>query len=278
LTGGDGYFRISVSADLGRDWKSGADVVVIRKDFPMGHSAPPSLSQIRISDMPIFSPFDARGHVRSVCDIKEGELAELSEVQREALMALLKASIETEQADAAFIEAQKAIRAAANKHTRMIAEYAEVAPARTFRDEWRATVAKLPPLRVDPKLLKAAAATTKKVEEANAALQAAVAAEVPVKKARDAARIAFGYALSTWTSVDPRPRTTADLVRENSRREIEHKMALVAQGLSPDYIEGSQSTVGPAHIDRVKAGGRGRTANFGYNRNALRGAKIPSQR
>ena len=94
---------------------------------------------------------------------------------------------------------------------------------------------------------------------------------------------AFTDLLREWSKNDGRPKTTADLVKERAATETNIKLENLKNGLPADYVEHAASTVGDSHLDRFKSGqGKGGSANFGYNRNAMRGAvlqpKVPSER
>ncbi|SRR6266851_6496706 len=116
--------------------------------------------------------------------------------------------------------------------------------------------------------------TEKAVNDAEIAWQAA---QRRVYAAREALRVAADKMSRAVMAFQFGPKlTVADLVRENSRREIARKMAVLRGEIEPDVIE----TPRPAsHLDAVMQSGKGGSANFGYRRAApgLR-HKLPSEK
>jgi hypothetical protein len=215
--------------------------------------------------------FDKQAGVRK--DISDSEIVKLTPEQQAAYVALVAALMDTEEADAALIASEKATRAAVTALKKKMEEYEALVPKRTFFDEWKRTVAKMPEPEPDPEATKKIKAKLKEVEKANAALEQCRAAEFPVRKLRAEKRQAFADALKHWSAVDGTPKTVGDLVKENAKREGERKLAALRGELDEDTRPAS--TVGPSHLDRVKAGGgRGHSANYGYNRNSLRSAQL----
>jgi hypothetical protein len=186
------------------------------------------------------NPFDQHGNIRR--DLDEREILTLPEAQRDPLFALLNAMITTEEADQAFVDAEKATRA----------------------EEWRETVAKLPPISIDAEVIKKADAAIKEVEIANMILEQHRAEEVKAKARREEKRGAFAIALNAWSAVDGRPKTTADLVREGSKCEIERKMRVLSGEISETVV---QPLNHQHQIDRVLSGGaHGSSADLGHRR------------
>jgi hypothetical protein len=105
--------------------------------------------------------------------------------------------------------------------------------------------------------------TAEAVSVAETALQTArdrvIAARAIVKITRETQ----GDALMAWfTGVPNRPRTTADLVRENIRRETERKLAIARGEIEPETVAAVRY---PSPIDEVLASGR-RGGNVNVNR------------
>ncbi|SDI55249.1 MULTISPECIES: hypothetical protein [Bradyrhizobium] len=224
------------------------------------------------------SIFDAQGLPRR--DLDEKSIAKLSKPQQKALFAVQSTYLASDEAEVEFIATEKATRSAAQDLKKRMAEYEAVVPRRTFYDEWKVTVAKQPERTISSEKQAQIEAALQAVDHANVALEQRRAAEFPAKQRRKEARQAFANALRDWSLVDGRPKSVSDLVKENAKRESDRKLALIAAGLPPDH-DAVQSSVGDSHLDRVKAsGGRGHSANFGYNRNSMRGATVkpPSQR
>jgi hypothetical protein len=130
----------------------------------------------------------------------------------------------------------------------------------------------------DPAVMKKIASATKVIAAARTHLDTCIAAVNPARQARAQKRAIFADRLREWSKVDGSPKSVGDLIKERSRVEAEQKMANVAAGLDPNYVEHMASAVGNSHLDRFKAGqGKGGSANFGYNRNSLRGAQLPTK-
>jgi hypothetical protein len=216
-------------------------------------------------------------------DIDENEIAKLSQEQQTAYFNVISSFTETTEADAAFVECEKAKRRAITDLKKKMDAHENSAPKRSFYDEWKKVVAKIPEPAPDPEVAKKVAASLRAVEKANDHLEACELAEKAARTVRNEKRQVFALAVMAWSRVDGCPKSTADLIR--ARSETERKIALenIANGLPPDFAVAQASTVGDSHIDRFKAGqGKGHSANFGYNRNAMRGAivgqpKVPSE-
>jgi hypothetical protein len=224
--------------------------------------------------------FDQYGGIRN--DLDENEIAKCNLVQKDALMALLTAWADTQAEDTACLEVDKAARKAETALDKARKAYEVAQPVRTFHDEWKRTVAKIPEPEPepDPEVTKKIAAALKNVEKAEKHLAACHAAECPAKQLRKQKRAAFTEKLFIWATMDGAPKSVGNLIKERSKREAEIKMANIAKGLPHDYAVAQASTVGDSHLDRFKAGqGKGHSADQGYGRNAMRGAtiKLPTQ-
>jgi hypothetical protein len=208
-------------------------------------------------------------------DIPEAEIAKLSKEQSDAFFAVMTSYSDTTEADAALIECEKATRRAITDLKRKMDLHEKIVPARTFYDEWKRTIAKLPEPEPDPEITKKLAASIKSVEKTNGLIETCQRNEELGRQARIAKRQAFANALKIWSGLDGTPRTTADLIR--ARVETERKIAMenIAAGLPADYAVARTSTVGNSHLDRVRAGAaKGGSADRGYNMNRMRGAQL----
>jgi hypothetical protein len=208
------------------------------------------------------SVFDQYGKVRR--DLDEHEIATMPVVKRNALMTMIDAAIKSEDADQASVEAESATRAAARNVASKLDAHRKLTPARSFHDEWRETVAKFPPVPVDPATTGSAAAAALDVELANAVLETCRAAAFLTQRTRNDCRQVFATAAAAWSLVDGSPKTTAELVRENVKRETEHKLAILSGKVTPDVVEPVRRL---SQLDSVlSSGARGSSANFGYRR------------
>jgi hypothetical protein len=215
-------------------------------------------------------------------DIPEGEIAKLSKEQQAAFFAVMTSFSDTTEAEAAFIEREKAKRRAMSDLKKKMEAHEKITPARTFYDEWKRSVAKMPEPAPDPEIAKKLAASLKSIEKAHAHLEQCERDEVTAKQVRKEKRQAFATALMIWSRLDGSPKSTADLVRARSETERRIAMDNVAAGFPPDYAVAQASTVGDSHLDRVRSGaGKGGSVNRGWNMNRMRGAtlapKVPSE-
>lgn len=223
--------------------------------------------------------YDARGLPR--VDIPDAEIAKLSEKQKPVFFAVIASYSDATEAEAANNAAQSATRKAVTALDRSRKQYEGAQPKRTFHDEWRETVAKLPAKPVSDATKKAIATALAEVEKAEKHLAECHRAGHAAKQNEKDKRAAFANAVIAWSHVDGCAHNTADLVRARSAAESKIALENIARGLPPDYAVEQASTVGNSHLDRFKAGqGKGGSANFGYHRNAMRGAvvKVPSER
>ena len=219
-------------------------------------------------------------------DIPDTAIAKLDKAaQLPAFMQVMTAYPDTLDADAAFIVAEKAKRAAISNLKRLMDAHEKIAPKRTFYDEWKKTVAKIPEPAPDPEIAKRVAASLKTIDKANAALEQSELDLREARKAREDKRKAFALAIMAWSRVDGKPHSVGDLIKARSATERKIAMDNIAAGLPPDHAVAEASTIGNSHWDRFRAGqGKvaGHSANLGYHRNALRGAnispKLPSDR
>jgi hypothetical protein len=224
--------------------------------------------------------FDQLGNVRA--DLDEKEIAKLSDEQKPALFAVLSAFADTNAADAACIEVEKAVRKGETALGKARQAYEAALPKWTFHDEWKVTVAKLPRPEPDPAVMKRVKAALKAVTAAEEHLEACRVALIPAKALRQEKRKAFTVALNIWATMDGQPKNVGDLIKERSRVERKIAMDNIGAGLPPGYAVDQASTVGDSHLDRFKAGGgRGHSADHGYHQNKMRGAtlrpKLPSE-
>jgi hypothetical protein len=214
-------------------------------------------------------------------DIPESEIAKLSKEQSAAFFSVISTYSDTNEADNSAIASEKAKRAAISDLKRRMVAHETIIPPRTFYDEWKRTVAKMPEPEISADTKKKLAASLKGIERAHAYLAECESAEVVAKQVRKEKRQAFAVALMAWARVDGSPKTTADLVRARAKTEAAQQLANIAAGLDPNHAAHLQATVGDSHLDRFKAGqGGGHSVNQGYGRNKMRGAtvKVPSER
>jgi len=207
-------------------------------------------------------------------DIPDAEIAKLDKAgQLPAFMGIMKAYPDTLDSDAAYVVAEKAKRKAISDLKRLMYAHEKITPPRTFYDEWKKTVAKIPEPAPDPEVTKKVAASLKTIEKANAHLEQCELDLREARKVREEKRKAFALALMAWSRVDGKPKSVGDLIKARSATERKIAMENIAAGLPPDHAV----AVGPSHLDRFRAGqGKvaGHSANFGYHRNALRGANV----
>jgi hypothetical protein len=206
--------------------------------------------------------FDQYGKVRR--DIDENEIADLPAATRDALMAVLDAAIKSEDADQEAIAAESAMRCAARNVADKLTVHRGLAPIRSFHDEWRETVAKLPPKPVDRGMTEAAAAAAQEVERANVLLDECRSDAYRLQRNRLSCRQAFADAAAAWSLVAGTPKTTADLVRANVQRETVHQLGILNGTIVPAAVV---CNVPPSQLDSVlRSGSRGSSANLGYRR------------
>jgi hypothetical protein len=214
-------------------------------------------------------------------DIPDSELDKLDKrVQLPRFLEVMKTWPDSVDADAALIVAEKEKRAAIADLARRQALHQQIVPARTFYDEWKRTVAKQPEPEQDQEITRRLEKSAKGIEAARLRVEQAEPEITVAKHRRNEKRLAFGAALRAWAEVDGSPKSVGDLVKERAMTETKQKLANIANGLPPDYAEQLQSSVGPSHLDRVKAnGGAGHRGdcNYGHNRNAMRGAQLQRQ-
>lgn len=140
--------------------------------------------------------------------------------------------------------------------------------------------AHLPEPEPDPAIAKKIAASIKAMEAAHDHLAKCEIAETEAMNVRKDKRQAFANALKEWSAVDGRPKSVGDLVKARAATEAAQTLENIKNGLPPDYAVAQASTVGDSHLDRFRAnsGGKGQvhanSVNHGYNRNAMRGAKL----
>jgi hypothetical protein len=223
--------------------------------------------------------FDQHGRVRH--DIDQREIEKLSPVQRDALLAMIDTALKAEAAEDGFRDAEVATGAAGRDAALKTTAFNQAVPQRTFLQEHRAAIRArqgLPPEEavIEPKVLKRAEAAAKAADAANATLEKCRADEITAKGYRGECRLAFATKAKVWSTVDGAPKTTADLVRINSKAEIERKRAVADGRLPPDAVD---PVYHQEQIDRVMAGGaRGSSADLGYRRQPGRLPKLPSER
>jgi predicted transcriptional regulator len=114
----------------------------------------------------------------------------------------------------------------------------------------------------------------KNLDDAATALQTARERVAAARSNLVVKRKAQADAIMNWMAEFPnRFRTTADLVRDNSRREIERKMAVLRGEIAEEIVEPIRP---PSHLDAVlMSGGRGGSCDYGFRRPR---ARLPSQR
>jgi hypothetical protein len=222
--------------------------------------------------------FDQFGNLSK--NLGEAEIGKCSLEQQAILFPLLEAWTETQAADEYCVQVEADKRKAETALAKAERVLETITPKWTAHQEWQVTVAKMPRPEPDPTVTKKINSATKVVVAARTHLDTCIAAVNPAKQARDEKRAIFADLLRKWSQVDGSAKSVGELIKERARVEAEQKMANVAKGLPPDYVEHMASTVGNSHLDRFKAGqGKGGSANFGYSRNSMRGAtiKLPSQ-
>jgi hypothetical protein len=224
------------------------------------------------------SIFDTHGLPRR--DVSESEIALMSKPQQNAFFVLAETYVASEDGERDFIDAQKTKRRTASALKKLMDDHEKIIPARTFYDEWKKVVAHLPEPEPDPAIADRIAASLKAVEAAYKCLAQCEIAETKAMQVRKEKRQAFVKALKEWSAVDGRPKSVGDLLKARAEIEAQQKLANIAAGLPPDYVEQRQSTVGPSHLDHFKANTGGKdqvhanSANHGYHRNSMRGAAV----
>lgn len=226
-----------------------------------------------------FNIFDQFGGVSN--NLSEAEIAKCSPDQQAVLFPLLEAWADTQAEDQRCNEVEANRRKAQTTLDRAEKVLQFVTPVWTAHMEWERTIKKMPTPEPDPAVVKKVKAAQKARDGAEEYLAACIAEIRPAQALRDQKRKAFTERLREWTAIDGRAKDVGDLVRERVKTETKQKLANIANGLPPDYAMEAQSSVGPSHLDRVKAsGGAGHRGNInvGHNRNAMRGAQLPSER
>jgi hypothetical protein len=213
-------------------------------------------------------------------DIPDSEIAKLSGEQKSVFFAVMSSWSDATEAEAANNAAQSATRRAATALDKSRKKYEDAQPKRTFHDEWRETVARLPAKPVSDAAKKAIAAALVEVEKAEKHLAECHRTGYAAKQDEKDKRAAFAKNVIAWSAMDGIPKNVGDLIKARSATERKIAMDNIAKGL-PDYAVQAASTVGDSHLDRFKAGqAKGGSANYGYHLNRMRGAtvKVPSER
>ena len=215
-------------------------------------------------------------------NLDPSEIAKCSKSQQKILFALLASLDVAEKAEGLHYEDVKTTRRAVTALDRSRKAYEKAMPVRTFHDEWRETVAKMPPKVVTKETKKLIADALVEVDKAEAALAECQRAEIASNATEKDKRGTFAKALIAWSAVDGIAKNVGDLVKARGETDRRIAMENIAAGLPADYSVAQASTVGPSQLDRTKAAsGRGHSANYGHNRNEMRGAtlkpKLPSE-
>src|SRR5258707_619113 len=100
-------------------------------------------------------------------DIPDDIIAKLSPEQYVAFFAVMSSFTDTTEMDAAFITAEKKKRAAITNLKKLMDAHEKITPPRSFYDEWKRTVAKIPDPEPDPEIAKKVAASLKTIDKAN---------------------------------------------------------------------------------------------------------------
>lgn len=220
------------------------------------------------------SIFDQFGNVSN--SLEEEEIAKCTPEQTAVLFPLLAAWADTQEEDRRCLDVEANRRKAQTALDRAEKVLQSVTPVRTFHQEWLVTVAGQPEPEVDAAVVKKVKAATKVRDAAQEYLAQCISEVLPAQKVRDEKRRAFTDLLRAWSRVDGRAHNVGDLVKQRAATETRQKLENLKNGMPVDYVEHAASSVGPSHLDRFRSGqGKGGSANYGYNRNALRGAVIP---
>jgi hypothetical protein len=218
--------------------------------------------------------FDAYGRVSNT--LSETEIAKCSPEQQAILFPLLAAWSDTQDEDVRCLEVEANRRKAQTALDRAERVLISVTPVWGAHDEWLRTVKRMPMPAPDPAVTKKVNAAQKLKDAAEEYLGQCISEVRPAQAVRDAKRRAFATLLKTWAG--SQPKTVGDLVKERIATETAQKMANIAAGLDPNYVEHAASTVGPSHLDHLRAGmGRGGSADYGHNLNKMRGAQLKVQ-
>jgi hypothetical protein len=222
-------------------------------------------------------PFDSLGRITAPAP---EIVAKLPAEKKARLLAMIKANIEANEAEAAQTQTEKDLYAAVADAQRARTAYDKLRPQITHVDALRAVIAAragrpLPPVKIDPRAEPAAAAADEAEALVSKLRQDLETAKLVLKNRR----ATLSEKIMAWQGVQPK-RDAAWLVRENSKAEIARKRARIEQGLSPE--EAVAEHVYVEAIDRVMAGGRG-NVNVNWRRppGSWRGdpaRKLPSQR
>jgi hypothetical protein len=217
---------------------------------------------------------DALGRVRR--DLDPLEIAKCSPMQKEKLFDMLGSLEIAEQSETVHYTCKKNTSKAETALGRSRKAFEAVSPKRTFHDEWRETVAKLPPVPVSDETKQAVADALVVIEQCEQHLASCQSAELAAKKDEHDKRATYARAAIEFSKWDGIAKDVASLVRARSATERRIAMANLEAGLPVDHGTGPVDTTGPSHLDRFRKGmGKGSSANRGYNMNRMRGATVP---
>jgi hypothetical protein len=201
--------------------------------------------------------FGATGQILE--DIDPAEVEKLDPPVRETLLTLLDSAAKMASADKAFVDAGKAVSVAARDMNLKQDACLRIVPQRTFHDEWREQVAKLPPKPIDRATQKRALEAAEAADEAAALHQKALTDEIMAKNWRTVCRKDYETALRAWAAIAPGPKTTADLMRANVAAETARKHAILRGEIKPDPKP--KERVHLNAIDVALSAGKGRGSN-----------------
>jgi hypothetical protein len=221
-------------------------------------------------------PFDSMGKITAPAP---EIVAKLPAEKKARLMAILKANIEANEAEDGMRETEKNLFAAVANAQRAKAEFDRLTPRPTHASELRRVIAAragrpLPPAKVDPNA-EAAAIAADEAEALSVKLRGDLEVAKLVLKNK---RGTLAEKIMAWQGLQPK-RDTAWLVRENSKRETERKLARIAKGLPPDDVPDEPVRV--EAIDQIYSRHDGSVnINWRRPRGSWRGApapKVPSE-
>jgi hypothetical protein len=218
---------------------------------PVKRTAPPA-SPGKIAAEVECVPFDQFGKI--IAPAPE-IVAKLVPEKKARLLAMIAASLEADEAEAAQTKNQKDLYAAVAEAQRLGAAYQKLMPVPDRVSELRKVIAAragnpLPPPEPHPDA-EAAALAADEAERLVSLLRADLETGKLVLKNR---RATLSEKIMAWQGVQPK-RDTAWLVRQNAEAETKRRLARIAQGLPAD--EPAPARIHTEHISAVLEGGRG---------------------
>jgi hypothetical protein len=220
-------------------------------------------------------PFHAFDHLGKINRNPEAsEVAKMAPVQKTIYFEMLSSLEKTEAAETIFYEAKKAVGRATTAVKVAQKAYEAVVGKRTFMDEWRVTVAKLPEKVITDEQKQTIADALVEVEKAETFLAKCEHTSDAASKEQTSTRREYAAAAFAWAKVDGIPKDVASLVRARSETERAISMKNISEGRAFNDDGSAQvSTVGPSPYDRQRKA-MPRTHPLNPGRHVIRGATI----